>query len=332
MTDVSLSAPLAPSARLGEDGRYELLDLLGAGGMASVWSAHDKRLDRTVAVKIMADTLALDPAFVARFEREARLVAGLSHPHVVQVFDFGTYGGRPFLVMDHIGGGTLADRIAVAGGNWNPAALAHELLDALGYVHAAGVLHRDLKPANVLVGVDGRARLTDFGIAQIAENPGLTGTGLVIGTPKYLPPEVERGEAPTARSDLYSLGALLRECAPDSPALAPLIDALTQPDPAHRPASAAAALALLSRRAPERPVATVPTPVRDPNSRPDGAPRPRVGRALLLVSAIAAVAIAALALLGSRGDAPALDDPPTGGSVADRLDVLDRMIDRADQP
>ncbi len=238
---------LAPDVTFAE-GRYRLERRLGAGGMASVWLALDERLGRRVAVKIIADTLADDKHWLTRFKREARAAAGLSHPSIVQVFDYGIEDGRPYLVMEHIPGANLAERLA------DPAArvpeaerLARELLEALAHVHAAGIVHRDIKPANILLDDHGRAHVTDFGIAQADDATSLTKTGMLVGTIKYLAPEVSAGGQATARSDLYSTGMVLKDVADQAPppAVATLIAALTAPDPAQRPGSAAAALQLL---------------------------------------------------------------------------------------
>jgi serine/threonine protein kinase len=228
--------------------RYRLQHLLGRGGMASVWRARDDALERTVAVKVIADTLAADPAWVRRFQREARAMAALNHPNIVRVFDYGVDGGRPFLVMEHLGSSVLDG--AADGARGHAERVARELLSALAHMHAAGLVHRDIKPANVLLAHDGSARLTDFGIAHGRDATRLTSTGMVVGSVRYLAPEVLAGEPATARSDLFSLGRLLEELtapAPASPRLARLVRALTQPDPARRPRSAAAALATLER-------------------------------------------------------------------------------------
>lgn len=201
---------LAAGVSLGHGGRYCLQRVLGTGGMASVWLARDVELDREVAVKVLADVLALDPDYVSRFEREARVAAKLSHPHLVRVFDFADRGLRPYLVMEYVAGGSLADRLRdPQKANWDAEVLARELLDALGYVHRAGVIHRDIKPGNVLIGSDGRARLTDFGIAQPSDASRLTSTGMVIGSERYIAPEVMRGQPASPRSDLFSLGVLI---------------------------------------------------------------------------------------------------------------------------
>jgi serine/threonine protein kinase len=226
------------------DGRYRLEDVLGRGGMAIVWRATDLQLERTVAIKIISDVLAGDPRFVQRFDREARLAAGLSHPNLVKLFDYSVEEERPFLVMEYIAGGTLRE---ARGLQLDSLALSRELLDALAHIHAAGILHRDVKPANVLLDTDGSPRLTDFGIARSEDQTGLTLTGQVMGTLRYIAPEVAAGEPATAGSDLFSLGVLLGEIAGEDPPepLARLLPRLTAGDPEDRPASAADALAEL---------------------------------------------------------------------------------------
>lgn len=279
--------------QFGADARYMLLRLVGAGGMASVWVASDSRSGGEVAVKILSDALALDPAFVQRFEREARLAAQLAHPNVVRVLDHHTGGARPYLVMEHVAGGTLADRLRSGPlDRWDLHELTQDLLGTLSYLHQAGVLHRDLKPANVLLGTDGRLRLTDFGIAQLEGASRITGVGELVGTQSYLAPEVLAGDSAAVVTDLYSCGVLLSECAgPDAPApLLDLIGRLTSPDPGHRPASAAEAIALLAsatdaaavdfpplvvaaERAADEPTEIGP-PIQAGPGRPAGAPLP----------------------------------------------------------
>jgi hypothetical protein len=225
------------------EGRYRLDAVVGRGGMAIVWRATDLQLERDVAIKIISDVLASDPPFVARFEREARLAAALNHPNLVKVFDFSIEEERPFLVMEFIGGGTLAD---ARGRALDVDALARDLLDAVAHIHAAGILHRDIKPANVLLDGGGSPRLTDFGIARGEETTGLTQTGQVLGTLRYIAPEVAAGEPATARSDLYGLGVLLGELSGTrSEALERLLTRMTDRNPANRPASAGEALAEL---------------------------------------------------------------------------------------
>jgi serine/threonine protein kinase len=259
---------LAPGRRIGGD-RYTLERLLGSGGMASVWLARDERLDRDVAVKLLSDVLALDESYVERFRREARIAAQLWHPNLVQVYDFDVDGGRPLLVMEVVHGPTLAELLREPSQPPpDPLRLAPELLGALAHIHAAGVVHRDVKPANVLVGDDGRARLTDFGIAQPTGATRLTMTGGVIGTIGYLAPAVVRGERATPRSDLYSCGVVLAAClgkrATGDARLERLIERLTAEESERRPPSAASALALLGGGEPP----TTPTAVATPRARP----------------------------------------------------------------
>jgi serine/threonine-protein kinase len=258
---------LAPGGALCA-GRYRLQARLGAGGMASVWRARDGHLERPVAVKILSDTLAGDDGYVARFRREARLAASLSHPRLVQIFDFGEESGRPFLVMELIDGPALAELLRLPGAlEVDPRELAVDLLEALSHVHAAGIVHRDVKPANVLMAPDGRARLTDFGIAQPPDATQLTGTGLVIGTLRYLAPELIEGAPATVRSDLFALGRLLREVVDhthrDAGAdLRGLIGQLVRGDPAERPATAPEAKGLLGAAGPTLPARVRRAPAR----------------------------------------------------------------------
>jgi eukaryotic-like serine/threonine-protein kinase len=197
-----------PGATLGD--RYRLERRIAAGGMATVWLARDRELDRDVAVKVLSDVLAEDPSYVARFRREARVAAQVSHPNLVRMFDYAGEAERPYIVMEHVGGGTLADRIrAGTADEVDPERLAQQLLGALEAIHAAGVVHRDVKPSNVLLDAKGDAHLTDFGIAQPEDATQLTDTGQVIGTLKYMAPEVLAGEQATERSDLSALGVVL---------------------------------------------------------------------------------------------------------------------------
>jgi serine/threonine-protein kinase len=139
---------LRDGALLG--GRYRLERVLGTGGMATVWLARDERLGRPVAAKILSDTLAADPTYLRRFRREVRLAAGLSHPNLVTVYDFGGEGERPYLAMEYVEGGSLADRISAGTARaLDPSRLARELLGALDHIHGAGIVHRDIKPGNV---------------------------------------------------------------------------------------------------------------------------------------------------------------------------------------
>ncbi len=196
------------------DGRYRVLSRIADGGMATVYLARDERLDRDVAVKIMRPDLARDQAFVARFQREARLAAGLSHPNVVAVHDFGTDGGDMFLVMEYVEGQTLRERITSRGAMSVRAALAifDPILQALDAAHRAGLIHRDIKPENVILRDDGTVKVADFGLARAITSTTTTGeSGVLLGTVAYLSPEqVERGIA-DARSDVYAAGLICYE-------------------------------------------------------------------------------------------------------------------------
>ncbi|MEV7617680.1 protein kinase [Streptomyces sp. NPDC089799] len=196
-------------------GRYRLAELLGQGGMGTVWRAHDERLDREVALKELRLPDDLDAsrreAWIGRLDREARAAARLKHPGVITVHDrIAGDDGRPWIVMELVRGRSLDDLIKEEG-PLPPARVARigrQVLDALSAVHATGVTHRDVKPANVLLEGD-RVVLTDFGIAAVQGEPGLTRSGALMGTPVYMSPEQVRGLPATAESDLWSLGATL---------------------------------------------------------------------------------------------------------------------------
>ena len=190
----------------------QLLEEIGRGGMGRVFRARHTKLDREVAVKLLPAELALDAAFQARFEREARVLARLSHPHVVTVHDFGTLSdGAGYLVMEYVAGGTLRSRLPLSAEETER--VVKQLCSALSYAHAGGVVHRDIKPENVLFDAAGRARLADFGIARLLhdEHTTLTAALAVLGTPRYMPPETRAGAPADARSDVFAVGVLLQE-------------------------------------------------------------------------------------------------------------------------
>src|SRR5436190_15706853 len=280
---------IGPGAVLGE--RYGLERVIAAGGMATVWLARDIELDRDVAVKILSDVLAENKTYAERFRREARVAAGLSNPNLVRMFDYSGRAERPYLVMEYVAGGTLADRIA-AGTTTDLDAeeLARELLAALATIHEAGVMHRDVKPSNVLLDHEGGTHLTDFGIAQPEDATQLTGTGEVIGTLKYMAPEVLAGKPATERSDLYALGVLLSEALAgrEAPQIEALIDRVTATEPPDRPASATQAMNLLDTYGDRATTATVPIGVAAGES-------PRV---IELTGRRVAAALVALAIIG----------------------------------
>ncbi len=209
--DATLTDPLVDRVL---DGRYAVEARIARGGMASVYLAVDRRLDRRVAVKVMHPGLADDLEFVARFNREARAAASLSHPAVVAVYDQGSDAGHVVLVMEYVAGATLRALLRERGRLTPGEALAvmDHVLAALGAAHAAGLVHRDVKPENVLVTADARVKVADFGLARAVAETTLTGSGgVLLGTVAYLAPEqVERGVS-DARSDVYAAGVMLYE-------------------------------------------------------------------------------------------------------------------------
>ena len=270
---------VGPDALIGEviDGRYSVLELIATGGMASVYRAVDTRLDRDVALKVMRPHLAHDESFVARFRREARSAARLSHPNIVSVYDQGEDRGRVWLAMEYVPGRTLRHLVEDEGGLPPRAALDIEeaLLLALNDAHQSGIIHRDVKPENVLIRDDGVVKVADFGLARAENTQTATSpTSEVLGTLAYISPEQVEGEMVTTRSDVYAAGLILFEMltgrkafpgdsipnvlfqhvhsgvpAPSSlvPGLAPSLDSLVQhaaaKDPEDRPENAAEFLA-----------------------------------------------------------------------------------------
>src|SRR5438552_3862444 len=230
---------LAVGTRVGP---YEIQAPLGAGGMGEVYKARDTRLDRTVAIKVLPAALALDPAFRGRFDREARAISQLSHPHICALYDVGEHQGTSFLVMEHLEGETLAARLERGALKVDEAArIGIEIAEALAAAHRAGIIHRDLKPANVFLIRGGasssspHAKLLDFGLAKttpvVAFRAGpdvmsvpptvstpLTHQGTILGTFQYMAPEQIEGGDADARSDIWAFGCVLYEMLTGAPA------------------------------------------------------------------------------------------------------------------
>ena len=215
--------PLSPGTILGQ---YEIRSPLGAGGMGEVYRAHDTRLDREVAIKVLRDFVFTNPDRLARFEQEAKAAAALNHPNIVAVYQFGAYEGSPYLVTELLEGETLRDRL-----QHGPLPLRKavdygiQIADGLAAAHKKGIVHRDLKPENLFLVKDGRVKILDFGVAKILQPddedaPGVdsahlptlgTKPGVVLGTWGYMSPEQVRGQVVDQRSDIFALGAILHE-------------------------------------------------------------------------------------------------------------------------
>ncbi|MBM3151942.1 MAG: serine/threonine protein kinase, partial [Chloroflexi bacterium] len=197
-------------------GPYRIMEQMGQGGMATVFKAYHAALDRYVALKVLHPAFLEDPNFLARFQREARLVAKLDHPNIVPIYDYAEYEGRPYLVMKYIEGETLKARLVKDG--LQPEAV-EQAVDAIGlalsYAHKRGVLHRDIKPSNVLLADDGQVYLADFGLARIAQSGESTLTSdMILGTPQYISPEQAMGRKDLDEgTDIYSFGVMLYELA-----------------------------------------------------------------------------------------------------------------------
>ena len=314
-------------------GRYALRAVLGTGGMATVWRAHDEVLGREVAVKVLSPPYAADPGFLARFEREARHAAAVSHPRLVTVFDCGVDGGTPYLVMELVTGRTLRQVLDEVGPlpAGQAAAIAAAVCEGLEAAHAAGLVHRDIKPANIIL-AGAEVKILDFGIARAEGTAAGTATGIVLGTAAYMSPEQAAGRPAGPASDLYALGCVLFEMltgappftaesavglahrqvhddpGPPSarrPGLPASLDQMTTrllaKDPADRPANAAAAraglLALAPDATPVPPAAGVPGPPR----RRRGPRQSETVLAAALAAALAALATVLVTGSGSPG-------------------------------
>jgi serine/threonine protein kinase len=234
------------SRKLAGD-RYQLEHRLGHGGMATVYRARDLKLDREVAIKLLADNFAGDDEVRKRFSREARLAARLDHPNVVQVFDVGEDEDRPFIVMEHVAGGTLEDRLNRRRRSLDrdeALRLLGQLCEGLGHAHAKKLVHRDIKPQNLLLREsDDFLKITDFGIARAAEETTrLTRPGKVIGTDRYMAPEQLADGRITPATDVYACGVVADEVLPESrsPELSEIITRCLREDPGERFSDASA--------------------------------------------------------------------------------------------
>jgi serine/threonine protein kinase len=306
-------------------GRYRLDELLGRSGMSDVWRAQDLELERPVALKLLAPG-----SDRARFDREARALASLTHPNIGQLFDYGETEGRPFLVLEYLPGGTLEQRLS-AGRPLPDAetrAIAAGIAAGLEHAHARGIVHRDLKPANVIFDDEGRPKLVDFGIARSSQHEGsITEPGTVMGTAAYMAPEQAAAGEVGPPADVYAFGAILyrmltgrppfsaddplellrlhqtAEPAPISsfrrdapPELASAALSALAKDPRARPADGAALAALLEGAPETRVMAAAPPPGSEPTLvLRRGVPPPRPGRRSRLPLALAAMVVLALA-------------------------------------
>jgi serine/threonine protein kinase len=204
------------SLRAGEviDGKWEMGELIGRGGMAAVYRGHDVALDRDVAIKVLARRYCINAELVERFEREAKRTAQLEHPNIVPVHAVGRHQGRPYMVMSLIEGETLSSHIRISGAlpPEEVLRLMRQFCAGIAFIHAKNLVHRDIKPSNLFLGRDGRAWILDLGVVRDPRTSGLTQTGMLIGTPQYMSPEQARGvKGVDHRADLYALGLVLFE-------------------------------------------------------------------------------------------------------------------------
>jgi predicted Ser/Thr protein kinase len=289
---------------------YRVDEELGRGGMAVVYAGWHEQLERPVALKVLASHLADDPEFRTRFLREARIAARLHHPNLVRTYDVSEVDGRPSIVMELLGGGT------VEGGRLTREEAA-QVAAGLAHAHARGVVHRDLKPANLLRSANGEVKIVDFGIARAAEETMVTQIGTVLGTLRYLPPEQAEGRVVGPEADVYSLGVVLDELLVDpTHDDRALIARMRDPDPRHRPTAADVVAQLegtVVRRAGTRYRTRVP-----------------VGRIGLLAAgaAVAILAALALAFTGRSDQSPRVDPVPHAATPAQQARNLETWLRR----
>ncbi|MDQ0379536.1 serine/threonine-protein kinase [Amycolatopsis thermophila] len=321
-------------------GRYRLRRHIGGGAMGVVWEATDELLDRTVAVKQLLIPPQLTPAEAEqarkRSFREARLAARLQHPHAITVFDVADDDGKPVLVMEYLPSHSLAEVLAERG-SLPPAEVARigaHAASALAAAHAAGIVHRDVKPGNILLGADGIAKITDFGISKAADDGTLTGSGRFAGTPAFLAPETARGEQPGPESDVYSLGATLyaavegrmpygdtdnqmallyaaaagRVAPPEHAGpLTGVLDRILQVDPAARPTMAELASELGK-------LALLAAPTKADTAPPKKTSRRRFAFAGAVLAGVAALAVALVILLPDWAGSGAAPNPTSSAA------------------
>jgi eukaryotic-like serine/threonine-protein kinase len=316
-------------------GRYRVVRTLGDGAMAKVLLAQDGELDRAVAVKVLDEERAQDPSFRARFAREARVAASLSHPNIVTVFDAGEADRRPFIVMEFVEGRTLYERLREEGPL--PAdevvRIARQVAAGLEHAHANGLVHRDLKPSNLIERDDGTVKIADFGIARSIDATALTEEGTILGTAAYIAPEQAEGGLVSPQTDLFALGVVLYELltgrqpwkidslaalagrreapAPELPRGTPeglrlAIERSLEPEPADRPASAADVARLLEDAPAEDATVVLPR-----SARARGVPA-RSRRRVPLPVALGALVL----LLAGLGIAALVGDDDGGSSDA----------------
>ena len=342
-------------------GRYELEKLVGSGGMSNVFRAHDRLLERTVALKILHEQYTRDEDYVERFRREARAVAKLAHPNIVTVIDRGEQDGRQFIVFEYIDGPNLKELTRNGPLEMHEAiGLTLQVARALSFAHDRGLVHRDVKPQNVLLNEDGQAKVTDFGIARSLDVQGVTQTGTVLGTSDYIAPEQARGQTVDPKTDIYSLGVVLYELLvgevpfsgdnfvavamrhvsepvpsvlenrPDCPARLDLaIQRAMAKDPNDRfesmdefVAELEACLAELDGRSDEGATMIVP-PARPPRRAARRRPRRIPVAPILIVLAGALVAVGAFLLLRDDGTVPFADTASSGPVRLQALNAFD---------
>ena len=193
---------------------YELMEVVGKGGMATVYKANHKRLDKIIAIKVIHLNLIHDEEFLKRFKREAELGKSLSHPNIVDIYEVGTIGEVNYMTMEFLEGKDLHQIVREKGrlGEEETVSYISPIAEALHHAHSKGIVHRDIKSSNIIITKDGIPKLTDFGIAHATSGTKLTQTGTIFGTPEYMSPEQAEGKEVDHRSDLYSLGVVMYEC------------------------------------------------------------------------------------------------------------------------